>query len=68
MSWLPVANIHGVVDALASIEPKYTSQTYGLNHRSNSRTDVGFCGLICGFLGVSAWPVWRCLLGTATGA
>ncbi len=31
MSWLPVANIHGVVDALASMDPKYTSQTYGLN-------------------------------------
>jgi len=24
---LPVANIHGVVDALASINPKYTSHT-----------------------------------------
>ena len=31
MSWLPVANIHGVVEALASISPKYTSQTNGLN-------------------------------------
>jgi hypothetical protein len=28
---LPVANIHGVVDALASINPRYTSHTYGLN-------------------------------------
>ena len=31
MSWLPVANIQGVVDALASMDPKYTSQTNGLN-------------------------------------
>ena len=31
MSWLPVANIHGVVEALASMEPRYTSHTKGLN-------------------------------------
>ena len=29
MSWLPVANSHGVVAALFSITPKYCDQTVG---------------------------------------
>ena len=29
MSWLPVANIHGVEAALRSISPKYDVQTVG---------------------------------------
>ena len=29
MSWLPVANIHGVVAALRSISPKYVVHTVG---------------------------------------
>lgn len=31
MSWLPVANIHGVLAALTSMELRYASQTNGLN-------------------------------------
>ena len=48
MSWLPVANIHGVVAALFSITPKYCVQTSG-SKLSNPFAEFAGAAFFTGF-------------------